>query len=870
MKKGKKSTPAFDKPGVFPELTIKPKYAAWLCLGLIIILFLGLYHEVLFDNMAYDAPDSKQNIATTPLAESDLAIPQWHPYMFSGMPSYGSLMYNPGWIQFFDALIWPVSKIWSLFSFIFPPNSFLIYTFLAAVGMVLLMQQLKIGLAPTALATAVFVFTPHLVSMFVFGHGSKYFTAMYIPIILWAVMRLMERVSPLNIALAALFIGFQMQRLHVQIIYYTLLLIGFYFLVYMIQQIRQKAPARELLQKSAAFATVVALGLMLAAVAFIPIHEYTPYSIRGGTGETAPAVTPAATSAQPAADTGVGFDYATNWSFHPYEISTWIIPSFYGFGGQTYWGNMPFTDFPNYMGILTLFLAGCAFFYRRQPVVWFLAGVILLATLISFGKHFFFYRLMYDFLPFFNKFRTPVMILVLVQFSFAILAGLGLHNLTEFMRDKNIAPNQMSRAQKIVLIAAVSGLAFAILTTLFQGPIGTAMMKIYPARYDYNTNAQLSTMRLDMLFSDIWRVALIWTAGLTLIYLHLRRILPTFLLYPGLILLMVIDIFTVDFQMHKPMSDQATVQAYQQEDQLISFLKQDSTLFRVYPISEFGDNRFAAHKIGSIGGYSPAKLRLYQSFLDDTKLDKNVQAGQNQVPYFLGKYVGVDDKGQLFLKPPDTEKSQVDHAMLNVLNTKYVISPVGFNDPAFKLINRIPQGDREAYVYENIDLAPRAYLVGKYKVIPDRQAAIREMQSGLFDPRDYVILEKDPGLAQSDSVIGSAHAQIKSLHDVEVTYESSAPAMLVLSEVYYPDWKAEIDGQPVDIIKADNVIRAVPVPAGKHTVRFVWKSDAVKNGAILTGFSSITIISLFALAFFQHRRQRKLAKIEPDLTSSML
>ena len=138
-----------------------------------------------------------------------------------------------------------------------------------------------------------------------------------------------------------------------------------------------------------------------------------PFSIRGG-GPSG----------------GADYNYATSWSFSPKELLTFIIPSAFGFGGQTYWGNMPFTDYPNYMGIVILALAAIGFVHRRDQLMWFLLGTSILAIFISFGKNMnIIYDLFYSFFPYFNKFRVPAMILILVQFNASVMAALGLNYL---------------------------------------------------------------------------------------------------------------------------------------------------------------------------------------------------------------------------------------------------------------------------------------------------------------------------------------------------------------------------------------------------------------------------------------------------------
>jgi hypothetical protein len=147
-----------------------------------------------------------------------------------------------------------------------------------------------------------------------------------------------------------------------------------------------------------------------SAVIFLPVREYAAHSIRGGTSG------------------GLPYDYATNWSFHPLEITTWVLPSFMGFGTTTYWGWMPFTDFPHYMGILVLLLAASAVvLWPRERNHVFLGVLAAFSLLLAFGRHLpLLYNLFFETMPYFNKFRVPSMMLVLFQFAVACPAAMGL------------------------------------------------------------------------------------------------------------------------------------------------------------------------------------------------------------------------------------------------------------------------------------------------------------------------------------------------------------------------------------------------------------------------------------------------------------
>ena len=140
----------------------------------------------------------------------------------------------------------------------------------------------------------------------------------------------------------ALLVGFQLLRGHVQIAYYGLLAIGLYSVFELVRRARREGgQSHRRAARSCSSRVALGLGLALSAFFSLPIREYAHWSIRGDAGAG-----------------GVSYDYATGWSLGPLETLTFLVPGALGFGGATYWGTMPFTDFPNYMGIAVL---ACAF-----------------------------------------------------------------------------------------------------------------------------------------------------------------------------------------------------------------------------------------------------------------------------------------------------------------------------------------------------------------------------------------------------------------------------------------------------------------------------------------------------------------------------
>ncbi len=247
----------------------------------------------------------------------------------------------------------------------------------------------------------------------------------------------------------------------------------------------------------AAFVAVaVVLAFCVGSLWYIPLLKYLPWSIRG----LGPAI------AQGGGQAGYSLADATMWSFHPREILTFIVPSWFGLKSPYYWGDMPFTSSSFYFGVVPLLFAVLAFFGKKDRLFWGLLAVTVFAFLLSFGSHFeSFYALFFNILPFFNKFRTPSLILLLVILSGIVFAGYGLRfvlNLAETDKwKKRFLYGAIVCAGLLVVIALAGG--------AFSGLFGSFTKAGESGQYSSEQLAQVRAMRFDMLKNDLL-LALLW------------------------------------------------------------------------------------------------------------------------------------------------------------------------------------------------------------------------------------------------------------------------------------------------------------------------------------------------------------------------
>ncbi len=754
----------------------------------------GMYFKVLFGGYAFGGPDS---LAPAAMGQGLQVLkaqtgeePAWLPAIFSGMPRYHSFtsasqLYLPQVIKTAIVSI-GVPGFWF----------FILHLMFGGVGCYLLVKYLKGSFAAGLLAGLGFMLMPYINTMLVHGHGSQMMTLAYLPWVIYAQLRLFDRTTVAGAALLALLVGLQLQRGHAQIAYYTLMLAGLLFVVQVVKGWRDPQQSRaRTLRFVVLFGAAMAVGLALAAALLLPVQNYTPYSIRGGR-----------------AGGSTGFEYATMWSFSFGETMTFLLPSFYGFGGVTYWGDMPFTDYPNYMGVILLALAVWTVAIKRTWLTWTLAAVGFLAYLISLGHNFFVYRLFFNFMPYFNKFRVPAMILVLTQFSVVILAGMGLDSLLD--RLKSLKPELQ---QKYALWAAGT---VALLTVIFfasPGMIGGSLPA--PRGVSAQVAGQVTQLRLDMIRMDAVWFLVVAGSAVALGYLWLNGTLRQRWLLAGLVTLTVLDLGRVDRQIIQPspgsmraavLQPRAYTSRYLSSDQITDFLTSVPGKFRILPLGGLqNDNRWAAFGIESIAGYHPAKLANYDRFMRTT---------------------GFRSGG-----------------ILRMLNVKYLVSQQRFNDPRFEelLVGNLYSGGqyRPAVVYEYHDFLERAWFPGEVAVATAEQEIIEQLMKPSYDPSAVVYIPEE---YRADSLSGGGGRVLESAWQpdhIRLEVETGQPALLVVSEIYYPaGWVARIDGGETPIYPMNTILRGVMVPPGRHTVTLDFEPADLRWGRWISRLALLAVI----------------------------
>ncbi|MCF7922224.1 MAG: hypothetical protein K9M55_05935, partial [Candidatus Marinimicrobia bacterium] len=661
------------------------------------------------------------------------------------------------------------------------------------------------------------------------GHGSQMMTAAYLPWLIYAVKRLFDSPDLKGLLILAIIAGLQFQRGHVQIAYNGWMAVGCYVVIEAIFRARSRNwsnfPLSLLFLGGG-----LALGVGLAAVQYIPSLAYAASSIRGG-----------------GAGGGLDYGYATSWSFPPYEVLALFFSDWFGFGGQTYWGGRPFTEHSDFIGLTLVILMVSAFFNReflKEKI--FLLTTIVLALLVSFGSYWpYLYDVLFKLLPFFNKFRVPSMILILMELMVALLAAVGLYTL--------LSLDEKDRAKKVKAILIAAGVmgGLLVLVLLFKGIITGAYSSAMAASPKYQP--QLSNARIDMFYSSLIKGLFIATLGLGLVWAYLEQKIKGLALSVAMIALVVVELGHVDLRFTKNAVPKKRIQAGEQETPAIRELKQltSKNPGRIFPVLNlFGSNIWALHGLESIGGYSPAKLKILQDFLNSTRIEQT----------FLQKYYSQTSDGAA-PKPitevdPQLRKRHLD--VLRNLNVKYLVSPYPMNDPFFKLIDQplhIIRGQRaQVLIYEFTDAYDRAWFVPEIETVGTSLELSSEMDVSTQSPAKLAyVLDPEGKLENHSYGVGSVTVEEHALQSLTLRTDNDQDGFLLVSEVYYPaGWFIFMDGDTkLEMYATNELIRGIPVPAGQHTLKFVYDPPAVKAGFRITLLSVLILLGLGVFLFYR-------------------
>ena len=774
---------------------------------------------------------------------------RWTNALFGGMPTY---QMSPSYDST-EPLTF-VQKVYHLFL----PN-YVWLTFIMMLGFYILLRAFGIPAWLAGLGGIIWGFSSYFFILIAAGHIWKFITLAYIPPTIAGIVLAYRKKYLLGGIITALFMAMQILSNHVQMTYYFLFVILFMVGAFFEDAWRKK----ELPQFFKATGVLIVAGLIGVSINLSNLYhtyEYSKETMRGKSELKYEGAAAKQTSS------GLNRDYITQWSYGIGETFSLLVPNVKGGASvplsrsekamekanpmysslysqlTQYFGDQPMTSGPVYVGafVLMLFILGC--FIVKGPMKWALLGATIFSILLSWGKNFMgLTDFFIDYIPMYNKFRAVSSILVIAEFTIPLLAILTLKEILT-------KPELLKEKLKYIYISfgLTGGLAllFAIAPRLFfptyiPGNEMAALQNALPADQLSPIIANLEEMRVHLFTSDAWRSFFIVTIGTLLLLAYNAKKLKATWTVAAIALLCLGDMWSVNKrylydEQFIPKSEQTATFRKTQTDELIL---QDPSLD--YRVLNFAGNTFEENNTSywhkSVGGYHAAKLRRYQEMIDH-HIAKEMQAAYQEVATAGGQMDSVN---------------AAKFPVLNMLNTKYFIFPAGQQGQTVPIEN--------PYTFGNAWFIDKIQYVNNANEEIDAIGQVDLQQTAIVDSKFKEALKGvNEGYKDSLSTI-----RLTSYEPNQLVYETSSPqdGIVVFSEIYYPGWTATIDGKPADIARADYILRAMNVPAGKHTIemRFDPQSLHITEG-IAYGAMALLLVGVIILIWIYRKKYSENSK----------
>lgn len=762
----------------------------------------------------------------------------WSDSMFGGMPTYQMGAQFKGDI---------IKKIDEILNFLPKPAN---YIFLLFSGFFLLGMVVVKNWKYALLGATFFGLSTYFYIALAAGHNGKIQTVAYFaPLLAGILLVYIRKKYVVGFIVTALFMGLQVAANHPQMTYYLFIALGFLFLSELARAFQGKTDWKHFGISTGILALAFVLGVGMNSQRIMANSEYITETVRGKQildNDT-----------HSSEKSGMDNESILMWSYGKMETLNLFIPRLMGgssneegsekmmenvqemvksnvssqeemdqiskgFGSLTYWGEQPGTSGPAYQGAIVCFLAILGFFFGWKKYRYWILGASILTIFLAWGSNFMALSDFFiDFVPFYNKFRAPSSILVVVELLFPLIAILGLYrffnsNETTETSAENILTEAYKKKILINVSAAVLGITF-LLIIFGKSILGfyTASEKTYlpPYLLDFLVDERFKMFRIDAIKAIVY----VGIAAAVL-FLSLKKKIGQNIAIIILGLVSLFDLWSVNkrylnndnfidktftenpFQtenselLMQKVGDNKNLQSLLANANINKTLEtiaeKDKTHYRIYNqvLGTFSETNTSYFK-ASIGGYHAVKLRRYDDLINE----------------YFGKMDSV--------KVP---------RILNMLNAKYMI----FGDAEKPEAVTNPQSNGNAW------------FVSDLKFVKNPNEEIKQI--GEVDTKKIAIISQDDQKYFEGKEIAADSTAFLNLtkyqpNELEFKSQSKTPQLAVLSEIYYPKgWKMFIDNKEVPYIKADYLLRAVHVSAGNHTLKMIFAPEVIAKGKLIS------------------------------------
>lgn len=735
--------------------------------------------------------------------------PLWTNSMFSGMPAYQiSVDYPNNWAK---------RALTAMNQLIPRPIN---YLFFLLAGAYLMFLMMGVGWRYALAGSLAFGFASYSIIIIEGGHNSKAHAMAYMAPVIGAVLLTYKGRYLLGAALLALFLTLEIATNHLQITYYLLLTVLILGAVKLVEAIR----AGQMAHFSKAtgimvIAAMIAVGPNISAL--WTTADYGAETIRGKSDLTQKK------------EPGLDKTYAMRWSYGVGETFTLLIPNFMGGSSMesflrdeksetyqefvshrpktqeeaqqlqrlqqqtsSYWGAQPFTQGPVYLGAIICFLALLGMFVAKGTDRWWLLIAFILSIMLSWGKNAaWFSDIFFNYFPGYDKFRAVSMTLVIAQLVLPILAVLGLKGFLE-------SEDKKSLKQPLMISSGIVGglcLLFWLVPGMFLDFLSDSDFALIGTNFEWLADA-LAVDRAGLVSADALRsLILVLIAAALLFIAQMGKLKPS--IAAILIAVLVLgDLWQID---QRYLSDDDFVRKGKAKNVILptaadkEILNDTDPNFRVInlTVSTFNDSKTSYfHK--SIGGYHGAKLKRYQELVDSCISNTNL-------------------------------------AVLNMLNTKYFITPDREGKPSVRA-NPLACGN--------------GWFVPEVAIVENADEELAWLSKDEFNPEKIAIIDKRfenklDGFTPAKDSLANIYFMEYQPNYLKYETESSTDQLAVFSEIYFANgWNAYIDGELMPHWRANYVLRSMIVPAGEHTIEFKFEPKIYATGEGISLAGSILLI----------------------------
>jgi hypothetical protein len=820
-KKSKKKKNLPDPPDFWEKLSSSKKHI--FCLGFLLLLPIFLFHASILGGQQYMGHDVIQwRAGAESLMEHQEQFDEtahWATNMFSGMPA--TTISHPPQISNLDntllralRVIYPAAEMWILLF-----GAYLMFILLGASPLSAVFGAIIIG------------FTTYIPIIIGAGHNAKFLAYIYIP---WLyngyLMLTRSKINPwLAFFVFAWALTLHLRAYHPQVTYFFLFPLGTLFIYDLIKAIKSDQA------KPFAIHTVWLLGAAVVAVLIsIQLYwstmEYSSFSMRGGS--------------ELAGTDGLARDYAFAWSQGWGELLTLLIPGAYG-GSELYWGPKTFTSGPHYFGALAFLFFVIGVLKSNHHLKWVFLGPGIATLLFSLGEHFgALNNLMFAYFPLFDKFRVPEMWLMITVFCFAVPAVFGLEWTLDRIKERT---NSIEWKKPLYI---TSGLAVIVLFIGFsmlsfekagerqalsqqiaaQNQVDVNDPRVAQAVDRYIQN-ELIPEREDLARGDTLRFAALFFIGAGLLWGMGMKKIPVSAGAIAFCVILAFDFISVNnrYLSERSLVDgEMTREAYieRTERNLDRFLKEnveteEGWKYRVLPLldSPF-NNATPSYFYPTAGGYSGAKLGYYQDLIDEA--------------FFSGS-------------------AGINLGVLNMLNIRYISNRSAVGIPGFETVYQ----DQEGIVIENTNVLSKAWFVESVEVLDDQPSVLRRISQD-FDASETAFIAQNLSTQIQSGPSSELRITTYNANSISMEISRSEPGFLVLGEIWYPPgWSATLNGEEIETIRTNYVLRGFEIPAGDHTLEMRIEPVWYTAGNRLSLIGTLLLFGSGGIGLFLQFRKRE-------------